>query len=384
MCARELKIRIDKVGDRAYPSGSKYITLRVNEWDLVSTVTAILRQKYSDGVKYDSLRYFDVPILECQSDLRMHDIAAAFHADLVRLSVELTPPRFRISLNVKTLSGKTVLFQGFPSDTIYDVKTMIYDREGIPVHQQRLLCASKQMEDTRTLLDCSIKGVSVLHLVVNLRGGGRCRFTDVSSDNHLHVLPWDPLAPEWCVTSAGLNLEGICRNANCAAYNQTVVCERGFGVTNVCRVRCHCPICQTSFVPTTSGFTKCEWLADGLKSNGTPVNLAWKPVGDAYQLFDAEVNIIDWEVLTIVCRRPKPAPTQDLRLHTAVSGLCHAARMCVLCTQRTADTALVPCKHTLCSTCALYETYCPRCFAPIVSTLPVRRGTPKDRDWEMV
>jgi len=82
----------------------------------------------------------------------------------VRVRVEPIPP-YQIYVRTPTYQGLTLDVKS--TDTIHNVKTMIQDKQGIPVDQQKLLSYSdKELEDGRTLASYNIDECHTLELIV--------------------------------------------------------------------------------------------------------------------------------------------------------------------------------------------------------------------------
>nr|CAD2166051.1 unnamed protein product [Meloidogyne enterolobii] len=69
-----------------------------------------------------------------------------------------------MQLFVKTLDGKTLIFDFDASDTAEHVKLKIQNLENTPVEEQRLICAGVQLQDGNTLADYKLEEHSTVHL----------------------------------------------------------------------------------------------------------------------------------------------------------------------------------------------------------------------------
>lgn len=65
---------------------------------------------------------------------------------------------------VKTLTGKRLVLEVEPSDTIANVKSKIEEKEGVPPNQQRLTHRGKDLEDGQTLSDYNVQNDPLLSL----------------------------------------------------------------------------------------------------------------------------------------------------------------------------------------------------------------------------
>ncbi|KAF8321365.1 ubiquitin [Clavulina sp. PMI_390] len=71
-----------------------------------------------------------------------------------------------MQLFIKVLKGMTLTLEVETSQTVYDVKTMIQEKEGFPAEQQRLIFAGLQVENQRALSEYNLAPGSTFHLVM--------------------------------------------------------------------------------------------------------------------------------------------------------------------------------------------------------------------------
>lgn len=74
-------------------------------------------------------------------------------------------------IKVKTLTGAEINLNMEPSDKVIRIKELIEEKEGIPLSQQRVIFAGKNMNDDKTLEDYKIESGHTVYLVLALRGG---------------------------------------------------------------------------------------------------------------------------------------------------------------------------------------------------------------------
>ena len=121
-----------------------------------------------EGIPVDQQRLiFAGKQLKDEAKLEFYGVV---HQSTINLVLRLRGQRGAMQVYVKTLTGKTITILCKPNTTIRAFKEMICNEEGIPVDQQRLIFAGKQLKDEAKLEFYGVVNQSTINLVLRLRG----------------------------------------------------------------------------------------------------------------------------------------------------------------------------------------------------------------------
>jgi hypothetical protein len=108
-----------------------------------------------------------------QSSRRRRALRSQHHQrTLQRRSSPPRSPTSRMQILIKTLTGRQQAFNFEGPSKVLEVKNAVQEKEGIQVDQIRLIYGGKQMSDEKTLDDYQVVPGAVIHMVLQLRGGG--------------------------------------------------------------------------------------------------------------------------------------------------------------------------------------------------------------------
>jgi hypothetical protein len=83
----------------------------------------------------------------------------------------IVPTNQGFQIILKLADGKSEAVSVSEGTTVQEVKDIIFKKHQIPVDQQRLVFAGKEMQNTNTMKDYNVTDNNTLNLVFRLRGG---------------------------------------------------------------------------------------------------------------------------------------------------------------------------------------------------------------------
>lgn len=78
----------------------------------------------------------------------------------------------RAQIFIKTLTGRKQAMTIEPTDEVKTIKQSLQEKEGIQVDQIRLIYSGKQLADDKKIEFYNIQAGGIIHMVLQLRGGG--------------------------------------------------------------------------------------------------------------------------------------------------------------------------------------------------------------------
>ena len=149
--------------------GGETRPLRVEQHATVRDLKKRISEVFNLSVDRIKLTCDNGQKIQLSDDSKVLSFYGLHSGSKVWLLVTPEPAPFQVFL--KNEKGQTSVYDVSPGETVTRFKAKVYNKEGVPVDQQRLIHNGKQFDDGRTLADYDVAVNSTIYLTLRLRGG---------------------------------------------------------------------------------------------------------------------------------------------------------------------------------------------------------------------
>ncbi|XP_002734500.1 polyubiquitin-C-like [Saccoglossus kowalevskii] len=147
-------------GRRVTPQKFRPFSLRIRKSKTVDDIKEMVKRREGIPSEWQQF-YYNGKLLKDHFTLREQNVY-----DQSKVDLKLEVPEGVLPLIIKTVDDDTHVIAAEMEDTIAAVKARIYDKEGIPPHQIRLVHGGINLDNNRTLREYGIESASTLHMVM--------------------------------------------------------------------------------------------------------------------------------------------------------------------------------------------------------------------------
>lgn len=232
-----------------------------------------------------------------------------------------------------------------PHTRIGALEKVIEARRGIEIADQKLFFDGLRLNPFFIFAEIEFAPNDTIDCFRPQMGAGPS-FVDVSDSSNLEVIRFSATAPEWRMATSGLNVEGVCTNSSCEAYQQMVIARIGMASWSLLEDPAGCPMCKQHIHPMTCAFSECQWIYDGCKldENGLVQDVFgdWQGVDRQYHRFQEQGSKAEWQMLVLSARE---SPRWKSGTGVDFCSVCHQVPL------RQKERITAACGHCFHTTC---------------------------------